>query len=139
MSQEDEKAEPKFGTEVTLRLRQQSATRMMRGMTDVAKCEIELSRELMQHGLDAMRPGPNGGRLADFASVHMGHHQKRMRHTTTAMNKAVRTMAVCFSKTTQLMFENGSIESNSRAPIADKAENSPGHGLHESRFLLPRT
>jgi hypothetical protein len=96
--------------------------RVIRGMTDVVKCKIEFSQELMQHG-------PNGGSLADFASVHIGHHQKRMKHTTTAMNKAVRAMAVCFSETTQLMFENGSIENNSKAPIADKAENSPGQRI----------
>jgi hypothetical protein len=134
MSHKDGKGELKFGTEVTLLLSQQSATRVMladervmRGMTDVVKCQVEFSQELMQHGLDAMHPGPNAGRLADFTSAHIGLHQKRMKHNTTAaMNKAVRAMAVCFGETTRLMFKNGSIESNSNAPIADKAENVLG-------------
>jgi hypothetical protein len=127
MSQEDVKAEMKFRPEATLRLWQQSVTRMMRanerlmrGMTDVANCQVELGQTLLQHYLDALQSGPNNGSSSDFARVHIEQHRKRMEHTTAAMQKAVRAITVCFREATQELLQNEAIDNNLASQISDK-------------------
>jgi hypothetical protein len=132
MSQEDVKGETKFRPDVALRLWQQSATRMMRanerlmrGMTDVANCQVELGQTLLQHHVDALQSGPNDGSSSDFARVHIEQHRKRMDHTTAAMQKAVRAITVCFREATQELLQNKAIDDNSTSQFNDKPKTTP--------------
>ena len=132
MSQENGRGEMNFGPEVAYRLWQQSATRMMRanerlmrGMMDVANCQVEFGQTLLQHHLDALRPGQNDGNSPDFARVHVEQYRKQVEHTTAAMRKSVRAIVVCFSETTQELLQDKVIDCNSTRPIGDKPGATP--------------
>jgi hypothetical protein len=108
MSQEDAKGEMTFGPDVALRFWQQSTTRMMRanerlmrGMTDMANCQVELGQTLLQYHLDARKSGLTNGSSSDFAGVHVEHYRKPVEHTTAAMQKSIRVVAIFFNKTMQ--------------------------------------
>jgi hypothetical protein len=126
MSQEDVKGEMIFGPDFALRFWQQSATRMMRanerlmrGMTDMANCQAELGQTLLQHHLDTLKSDPNDGSSLDFPRVHIEHHRKRVEHTTAAMQKSIRVIAIFFSKTTQEFLQNMAIDDSSTPQIID--------------------
>ena len=132
MSQEDVKGEMIFGPEVALRFWQQSATRMMRanerlmrGMTDMVNCQMELGQTLLQHHLDALKSGPNDGSSLDFARLHIEHHRKRVEHTTDAMQKSIRVISIFFSKTTQEFLQNMAIDDSLTPQINDKPRTTP--------------
>jgi hypothetical protein len=66
MSQEDAKGEMTFGSDVALLFLQKSTKRMMRanerlmrGITDMVNCQMELGRTLLQHHLDVLKSGPH--------------------------------------------------------------------------------
>jgi hypothetical protein len=108
MSQEDAKGDIIFEPDVALRFWQQSATRMMRanerlmrGMTDMVNCQMELGQTLLQHHLDALKSSQDDCSSLDFARAHIEHHRKRVEHTTAAMQKSIRVISIFFSKTTQ--------------------------------------
>jgi hypothetical protein len=124
MSQEDVKGEMIFGPDVALRFWQQSATRMiranerlMRGMTDMANCQVELGQTLLQHHLDALKFGPNEGSPSNFSGVHIERYRKQVEHTTGAIQKSVRLIAIFFSKTTQEFLQNIAIDDSSTPQI----------------------
>jgi hypothetical protein len=132
MSQEDVKGEMIFGPEVALRFWQQSATRMMRanerlmrGMTDMANCQVELGQTLLQHHLDTLQSGPNGGGSSDFVHVHIEHHRKRVEHTNAAMQKTMRAITMCFKEATQELLQNEAIDDSSTPQTHDKPKATP--------------
>jgi hypothetical protein len=132
MSQEDVMREMTFRPDFALRFWQQSATRMMRanerlmrGMTDMANCQAELGQTLLQHRLDALKSDPNDGSTLDFSRVHIEHYRKRVEHTTAAMQKSIRVIAVFFGKTTQEILQNIAIEDGFTPQINDKPRNTP--------------
>jgi hypothetical protein len=132
MSQEDVNGEMIFGPEVALRLLQQSTThmmraneRLMRGMTDVANCQVELGQTLLQHHLDVLQSGPNYGSSSDFARGHIEYHRKRIEHKTAAMQKAMRAITLCFREATQELLQNEAVDGNSASQISDKPRTTP--------------
>jgi hypothetical protein len=132
MSQEDTKGDIIFGPDVALRFWQQSATRMMRanerlmrGMTDMVNCQMELGQTLLQHHLDALKSGPNDDSSLDFARLHIEHHRKRVEHTTDAMQKSIRVISIFFSKTTQEFLQNMAIDDSLTPQINDKPRTTP--------------
>jgi hypothetical protein len=132
MSQEDVKGEMIFGQEAVLRLWQQSATRMMRanerlmrGMADMANCQVELGQTLIQHHLDALKFDPNDDSFSDFAPVHVERYRNRVEHTTASMQKSVCVIAIFFSKTTQEFLQNMAIDDSSTPQINDKPRTTP--------------
>ena len=132
MSQENATREVIFGPDVALRFWQQSATRMMRanerlmrGMTDMVNCQMELGQTLLQHHLDALKSGPNDGSSLDFARLHIEHHRKRVEHTTDAMQKSIRVISIFFSKTTQEFLQNMAIDDSLTPQINDKPRTTP--------------
>jgi hypothetical protein len=132
MSQEDTKGDIILGPDVALRFWQQSATRMMRanerlmrGMTDMVNCQMELGQTLLQHHLDALKSGPNDGSSLDFARLHIEHHRKRVEHTTDAMQKSIRVISIFFSKTTQEFLQNMAIDDSLTPQINDKPRTTP--------------
>jgi|ERR1700733_7968793 len=132
MSQENATREVIFGPDVAIRFWQQSATRMMRanerlmrGMTDMANCQMELGQTLLEHHLGALKPGPSDGSSLDFARVHIEHHRKRVEHTTAAMQKSIRIISIFFSKTTQEFLQNMAIDDSSTPQINDKSLTTP--------------
>jgi hypothetical protein len=132
MSQEDTKGEIILGPDVALRFWQQSATRMMRanerlmrGMTDMVNCQMELGQTLLQHHLDALKSGSNDGSSLDFTRVHIEHHRKRAEHTTAAMQKSIRVISIFFSKTTQEFLQNMAIDDSLTPQTNDKHRTTP--------------
>jgi hypothetical protein len=131
MSQEDVEVAMIFGPETALRLLQQSAThimraneRLMRGMTDVANCQVELGQTLLQHHLYALQSGSNKGSSSVFSRGHIEYHRKRMEYKTAAMQKAMRAITVCFREATQELLQNEAVDGNSASQISDKPRTS---------------
>ena len=127
MSQEDVEGEMIFGPEAALRLWQQSAThmmraneRLMRGMTDMAKCQVKLGQTLLQHHLDALKSDPNYDSSSNSVRVHIEHHRKRVEHTNAAMQKTMRAITMCFKEATQELLQNEAVDGNSASQISDK-------------------
>lgn len=132
MSQEDTKGDMIFEPDVALRFWQQSATRMMRanerlmrGMTDMVNCQMELGQTLLQHHLDALKSAPNDAISLDFARLHIEHHRKRVEHTTAAMQKSIRVISIFFSKTTQEFLQNMAIDDSLTPQMNDKPRATP--------------
>ena len=132
MSQEDVEGEMIFGPEAALRLWQQSAThmmraneRLMRGMTDMAKCQVKLGQTLLQHHLDALKSDPNDDSSSNSVRVHIEHHRKRVEYTKAAMRKSTRVIAIFFRKTAQEFLENMAIDDSSIPQTHEKPKTIP--------------
>jgi hypothetical protein len=110
---ESEKALAKFEPAAVLRFWQLSATRMMRanelmmrGMMGIAKKQMELGQELLQHRLATLQSTQTGETLtatASFARVHTEHNRKEMERVVAGMREATDDLKTCFSTATKAL------------------------------------
>jgi hypothetical protein len=109
---ESEKALAKYEPAAVLRFWQLSATRnelMMRGMMGVAKKQMALGQELLQHRLATLQSTQTGETLtatAGFAQVHTEHSRKEMERMVAGMREATDDLKSCFSTATKTLLEN---------------------------------
>jgi hypothetical protein len=115
-------AREKFEPEIVWRYLKHSASRlmranelMMRGMMNMAKRQMELGQELMQHRMSALR-GQDGEKPAGYVRVQAQQNLGSVKRVIAGLHDVTEDLTNCFNQATQSLFE----DADEVAAAADK-------------------